>query len=452
MVRLIVYLVLVLVVSSVAAFLAEVPGQVSIRWLGQRIDTSVAALVLLAALIAAAVAGLEWALMRLAGALGLAKDRRIQRRKIQGYKTLNKALAALASGEEGEAKRLTGRAAALLPDEPLSHVMAAEAARLAGDDALRREHLKRLSDRDETAFLGLRGQVEAARRQGRTGEMLALLDRALTVRPNSRWARLQRLETLKLAGRWAEARDAVDPTVKAGAMTAQEAKRMRAVLSHCMAVEAEAIGDMESARRLAHKAHAALPDFIPAAVLEARLAARNGEKGKAHRVLKQTFVKRPHPDLAEAEAAVFKADQPATRLSRLKALMPRGDSPAEAHLLLGQWAAAAGQTVEAHKQLDPLAERHNDSRVMAALAQTAEAENGADDPQTEKWRGLAQAAPAASGYWQCERCSATRQSWAPLCRTCQAFDSHRWIGLGETPVQPKVSDSDAPEAALLEGA
>ncbi|MBB4211257.1 HemY protein [Rhodothalassium salexigens DSM 2132] len=453
MLRLFFFLLLVLAAASVAAFLAEQPGQVTIAWLGQRMDTSVAALVLIAVGLMLVTWVVAQVILRLAMALGFARQRAEQKRKEHGYETLNRAMAALASGEEREAKRLTGRAAALLPDEPLSHVMAAEAARLAGDEGLRREHLAKLAEREDTAFLGLRGQVEAARRQGRTGEMLTLLDRALTLRPKSRWARLSRLETLKLAGRWAEARDAIDPAVKAGAVGSDEAPRMKAVLGHCMAVEAEAAGQVDDARRLAHASHKDLRGFVPAAILDARLANLAGERAKAHRILKQTFVKRPHPDLVEAEAAIFKAETPQARLERLKALMPRGDVPGEAKLLLGVAEAEAGNEDAAHALLDPLTRAHDDSRAMAAMARAVEAIRGPDDPEARKWQDLERTTPVRSGFWQCDSCANMRANWTPLCPTCQAFDSLRWIGVGEPPVEPRAPAlADTDEHVLLEGA
>ena len=83
---------------------------------------------------------------------------------------LNRAMVALAAVDQRQARRLTRQAQLLLPPQPLTHVMAAEAAKLAGDGEAVAEHYKALSQDEAAGFLGVRGLLIEARNAGRETE------------------------------------------------------------------------------------------------------------------------------------------------------------------------------------------------------------------------------------------------------------------------------------------
>ena len=143
MIRVLIYLFIVCVVAVGAVWFAERPGEVAITWQGCRVETSV--MVALVAVVAIAVAvTLLWSLLRAALRWPemLARKRQT-RRGVRGYQAVSQGLIAVASGDMRAAKRFADEARRLAPSEPLTLLLGAQTAQLAGDRALGRARLPR---------------------------------------------------------------------------------------------------------------------------------------------------------------------------------------------------------------------------------------------------------------------------------------------------------------------
>jgi len=157
MVRVLIYLALVGVFAFGAVWVVDRPGELVLTWQGYRVETSVAvALAFVAALVCATV--VLWNVMRwiLAGPEAFALFRR-NRRRAKGYKAIARGVVAVGTGDARQAGREASEARRLLGKEPLTLVLAAQAAQLAGDRTGAEAAFRAMTDSPETRSLGLAG-------------------------------------------------------------------------------------------------------------------------------------------------------------------------------------------------------------------------------------------------------------------------------------------------------
>lgn len=427
MTRLFVFLTGVLLLALLVLWFVYNPGQVRIEVADTVIETSLAmmtaVLLAFAGLIALATRGVTWLLKE----APFAKPKRQEKRTRKGYRDLNQAMVALASGDEKAARRLTRSAERLLPPQPLAHIIGAEAARLTDDNDARKRHYEALAERKDASFLGVRGLVNVAREEGRDQDALRLVARACELRPQSKWALMTRFDLEVKATRWNDAAETLEKARAVQAYDGPTQKRYGAVLDYCRAVEADLEGHHAQAFELAYAATKAAPTLIPAAVLAAKLANRKGDQKKAQKIVKASYDALPHPSLIDADAAVLREATPNERYSRAKKLVDRRPDDPESRMLVADRALAAGHLNEAHEVLAPLVKERADRAAYLLMAEIAERQHGADDPDAQRWRDQGQAMEALPGRWVCNHCASVRDSWTPVCPTCRSFDSYEWV-------------------------
>ena len=443
--RLLFALLIAIVLASGAAWLADHEGRLVIDWLGYRIETSVAVLVLALALVFLAGIGLQRLVTFLWRDLPFSPKKRAERRTARGYEALNRAIVALAAGERKQARKLTRKAAALLPPQPLSHVIAAEAAKLAEDRDAAHRHYEALAADDKAAFLGLRGLIAEARTEGRWEEARRLARKAAVLRPKSAWAQKTLFELDVRATDWAAALVSLEAAGKAGAFDDATARRHRAALLYCQAVEADLAGDGARALDLAQKALALRPGFTPAALLAARHLVAAGKRTAAERVLRRAWDAAPHPALVPPYLALDPQESSHARYKRVAALVARRREHVESRIALAEAALAAKRLDVVHEVLrsGPL---EADVRLLDLRARLAAAEG--DEEAISHWRDAA-ARARAHAAWVCEGCGAERALWTAVCPACGRFDSHVWHDA--TAAARGVVEAAAEPPALFDG-
>lgn len=422
MIRLLILLLLVAAAATLAAWFADNPGQVAVDWLGYRAQTSVAAIAFLLAALFFAGMALQRLVTLLRRDLPFSKEKRNRRREARGYFALNRAMVALAAGDRRQAGKLTAKAARLLPPQPLTHIMAAEAAKLAEDHPAVVEHYRALAEDREAAFLGLRGLINEAVAASRQEEARRLAGEAVALRPKSGWA-LRTLFALDVgAADWTAALETLERAGKAGAFERTAADRHRAALLYCRAVEADLAGKSEEAGRLAREALKLRPGFAPAAVLAVRLDRTSGNRKRAERLLSAAWRESPHPALVEVHDALEQNETPHARFKRVQALVAERREHLESRLAEAAAALAADRRDIAREALQPL-RNAGDGRAYRLLAALADSED--DRGAAAHWR--ARAAECLDGpAWVCGGCGARREKWTSLCASCGRFDSYDW--------------------------
>ena len=436
------------VLVAIAWYLAErQPGQVSLQWWGYRVDTSVGILLLAAGLVAvvAAILYRSWGgIKRTPGDIG----RKLKaNRQTRGYRALTQGMVAVAAGEAGEAQRWARKADELLDAPPLTMLLSAQAAQLDGDDQAAKRYFTAMLERDETRFLGLRGLITQALRDGDEPAALEYVRSAHTLRPNTPWV----LETLfdlseqagDLEGAERVAREAANGKV----LPAPEAKRKHAVVLLERARKAQLAGDPSQTLKLVKQAHKAAPDLVPASVLYAGLLVGSGRKGASARMLEKAWVAAPHPALVAAYGEARPGKAGIEWLNQVGKLVAAAPKHPESLLALAEAALDARLWGEARRHLGEAAEAGVTHRVCRLMARLEESEHGDLDKAREWLMRAGEALPDPA--WVCDSCGALAREWQPRCGACDAYDGLAWHTPPRVPLETPVAGLVAQEPAIL---
>jgi HemY protein len=418
-----------------AATIADYPGNVEITWQGWEIGTSVGVLVAAVAVVALVL----WALFALlAGVVRLPRRfrrNRRERRRRAGEVAVTRGLIALAAGDAAAAQRHAGRAETLLARSPLTLLLAAQAAQLAGDDAAARRRFTALLAEKDGEFLGLRGLIGQALKSGDRDDALRLARRANGLSPNAKWV-FETLFALEVrAGRWEAARDALDGATRRHLLPEARAAHHRGVILYELSRAAEAAGERRQALSLATSAAAAAPDLAPLAVRHARLLIAQDRRRAARRTVEQAWRLAPHPDLARVWAELGGAGPALELVTWFERLAAHNPDALESHVAVAEAALAAQLWGEARRHLGlaiaGAAPAAPSRRLCLLMARLEEAEH----PQTaaaRDWLDRALAAPPDAAY-VCASCGGESPDWRALCGHCDGFDTQAW---GTPPTVP----------------
>ena len=210
MIRVVLFLLAVAVAALGVAWLADRPGEVAVTWLGYRIETSVmVAALAVAALVLVIV--LLWGIVR--GILRSPEQVSLffrHRRAVKGYLALSRGLIAIGAGDLRLARRAADEAARLSPGDPLTLLLTAQSAQMAGDREGAERAFRAMIKRDDTKLLGLRGlYIEAQRRDDAHAARL-VAEEAAKVAPTPAWAGQAVLDDRCAAADWQGALAALD--------------------------------------------------------------------------------------------------------------------------------------------------------------------------------------------------------------------------------------------------
>ena len=423
--RLIVWIVGIGLLVALAAWLADNPGTARLEWRGWRVETSFAILlggIAAVALVSVIVYG------------GLTVAARIPRRILlfhrgarreKGYRALTRGLVAAAAGDAAEAERQARRANDLLDDPPLTMLLSAQAAQLAGDDAAARRHFSGMLEKPETVFLALRGLIMQARREGDEDAALDYARRAFALRPKTPWVVTTLFDLLVGRGLWHEALSTVEAGLKNGIFTGEDGKRRRVVtLLACSAASGDG-GETRRAFDFAKRAYELAPEFLPAALRYAGLRIGGGHGRSAARLIEGAWSSHPHPELARLYLSIAPGAEAIARMRRIERLASHNPSHFESHLALAAvaieaslWGSARGH-LEAAESVGEC-----EARLCRLRADLEEAEHGAADA-VRRWLLAAAEAPPDPA-WVCADCGTGWRHWSPVCGHCEAFATLAW--------------------------
>jgi HemY protein len=424
MVRLVVAFVVIAALAAAAAWLADYPD-VALQWGGfeARVDTAALLGAFVVFIVALIALDRLWRWFRRGPRwLGAA---RAERRQRQGYVALTQGMAAVAAGDAEQAARLARKAESLLEEPPLTLLLSAQAAQLNGDSEAAGDAFSAMLEKPETEFLGLRGLIVQALRQGDTATALKHAKRAYKLRPNTPWVVRSLFALQTGAGDWTGARATLAHGAKQGLVAAADAKRQTGLLLLADARKFQAKGDSGQARVLAVKAHEAVPDFAPAADLAARLLHADGKTRRAVKLLKETWAKAPHPVLVEAFSALEPDETPEQRLKRFTGLREQNPDHAETRFADASLAIKAGEWDLARDELKHLIDGGDaDNRVYTLMADVEKRQHG-DSASAREWLFKAANAPHPQA-WSCRACGHEAGDWQPRCPACETFDGLTW--------------------------
>lgn len=420
MLRLIGFLILVALLAAGLGWLADRPGEIVMQWQGYQFETSVfRAIVILVGVIVLAL--VSWSLLRNAWHSPAAVGSHLaKRRQKQGIDALSSGIIALGAGDKAAAVRSAIQARKSLPNEPLTHLLRAQAAQLSGDRTTARRIFEAMLAAPDTEQLGLRGLFLEAQREGETEAARHFAERAVALNPKLQWAVDALFELQCRQSDWSGALETLAISRKQGHVERALADRRRAVLLTAQALAAEE-GDPERALTLALEAHGLAPDLVPAAAIAGRLLASRGNTPRAAKILQRTWSRSPHPDLATAYAFARIGDSPRDRLDRVKQLAALSPMSIEGPIAVASAAIEARQYDEARAALEPLLHERLTQRVATLMARI-ESESG-DKGRVREWLARAVNAPRDPA-WTADGFVADR--WAPISPVTGQLDAFQW--------------------------
>jgi HemY protein len=422
MIRLIIFLVVAVALSWFAVWLVDHPGTVSLTWQGVHIETSFVVLLVAIAIVAVLVA-LVLAIIRMVYRAPRRIGQRQRRaRDEKGYAALSQGLVAAAAGDSAAAKMLNKRADKLLRHAPATLLLSAQTAQLEGDEGTARVKFQEMLNHQETEFLGLRGLLAQAIKDGDQETALKLARRAYQRRPNTPWVLTTLFDLQTRAGLWTEALSTVNDMARYRVIDKATASRRRAILYHQEAVATQAAGRPYAALELMQKAHKRLPTFAPIAVHAAELARELNKPRLARKILETSWRGEPHPALTGAFARLEGQATSADRLKQAERLRQLHPEHVVSDLSLAAEAIVAKQWSTARAALDRVLKKEPTASAYRMLAEVEQAEG-----EGEKAREcLAKAVDAPPDpAWLCQATGEVQATWSAFGPDGR-FDSLRW--------------------------
>ncbi|HUS95514.1 MAG TPA: heme biosynthesis HemY N-terminal domain-containing protein [Hyphomicrobiaceae bacterium] len=421
MLRLVAYLLVVATLAFGLSWLSDNPGSIVINWRGWIWETDVFQIAIILAVLAAFLI-MVWSAVRgvwqSPAAIGNFLNRRREKR---GLEALSSGMIAIGAGDKALATRYAVQARKALPNEPMTHLLRAQAAQLSDDRATSRRIFEAMLASPDTEALGLRGLFLEAEREGEKEAARQFASRAVKLNPKLTWPVDALFDIQCKSADWSGALETLMIARKNGHIERQVADRRRAVLLTAQAQIAED-SDPERAMNLALEAHKLAIDLVPAAAIAGRLLASRGGTPKATGVLQKTWRKSPHPDLAVAYAYARLGDSPRDRLERVRQLAALTPNVSESPIAVANAAIEAKDFEAARSALEPLIEGRLSQRVCTLMARV-EAEQRGNTGAVREWLARAVNAPRDPA-WTAD--GIVSEDWAPVSPVTGALDAFQW--------------------------
>jgi len=448
MIRVVIFLGFVGVIAFAAAWFADRPGGVEIVWLDYRVTTSVAVLVGAVLLLIALVMFL-WSVLRLLfGAPGRLSQGLRARREAKGERAIVRGFIAVGAGDPRAARKYAEEARRLAGGEPLTLLLGAQSAQLAGDRDAAERVFRAMAGRKDLKAIGLHGLFEEARRNNDVAAARALAEEAAQSTPSLGWAGQAVLEFRCMTGDWSGALEALERNMASGMIDKARYRRQRAVL---LTAQAQALADTDRERAIALAAEAVklAPGLVPAAALAGRLQADAGNMRRASRLLDAAWRVSPHPELAAIYINLRAGDSARERLARAQKLARQNAGHIEGALALARAAIDAQSFTTARVALEPFLATPT-QRVALLMAELEEAESG-DVGRARAWTSRAVHA-ADDPVWTAD--GFVSDEWKPV-SPAGRLDAFEWkVPVAELPgavieQDGRTIDPEAIEASML---
>jgi HemY protein len=419
--RVVLLLIAAFAAATGLAWLADRPGSLIVNWQGHVVETSVFHAIVALALMAG-FSILLWSIGRqIWTAPANVGQFFTRRRQEKGLDALSSGMIAIGAGDQALATRYAVQARKSLPNEPLTHLLRAQAAQLSGDRATSRRIFEAMLGSPDTEQLGLRGLYLEASREDEGEVARQFAERAVKLNPKLAWAVDALFDIQCRESDWTGALETLAIARKHAHVEKAVADRRRAVL---LTAEAQPLEDenQERALALALEAHGLAPDLVPAAAIAARVLASRGNTARATRVVQRTWTKSPHPDLATAYAYARPGDSPKDRLDRLRQLCRQTPNLAESGIALATAAIEAKAWDEARSALEPLLDGRLSQRVCTLMARI-EGEQHGNHGRVREWLARAVNAPRDPS-WTADGMVAPQ--WLPVSPVSGQLDAFQW--------------------------
>lgn len=418
MLRLIAYTLLFALLGLAGMWLSLHPGRFTLTWLGWRVDASASALPAIFALLVG-LAMLLFAVLRLPRRI---RAHQRHQHAAKGLGALTQSMVALAAGDMRGAKLQLKDAQKFLGPAPITLLLAAQMARLEGDETETRGLLEAMLGHRETRRIAAKGLSEYHERRGQAAQALPHAKMAAGDDPRDSKALSTLVGAHARLGQWQEAERALKRV--AWIVPRKERHRLLAHIYCARARDLKAAGQYMTAFSFMRSAVKLMPDSAPMAALAAEMAPGDQRVAIASKIIRNAWRKQPHAVLADALLSVMDYARPADLLKTARKVAATNPEHEESHLLLARAEMHAKEWDEARRSLkDALSERES-ARACRMMADIEEAQYH-DAEATARWRLRASDAEP-DPEWVCDLCATTSPAWEPHCPGCHAMGSMEW--------------------------
>lgn len=445
MIRLLAFLIVVFALGLGFAWLADRPGDMVVTFNGYQYQVSLMVAAVAVVAVVAAVMILWWLVKSLWNSpYTISRYFRVRRRD-RGYQALSTGMIAAGAGDGALARKKTKEAAKLIrsDQEPLIHLLEAQASLLEGDHEGARQKFESMLDDPEMRLLGLRGLYLEAERLGDRNAARHYAGRAAAVAPQLAWAAESTLEELTARGDWDGALKLVDAQKSTRQIERDAANRRRAVL---LTAKAQSLADSDptAARTAALEANKLLPDFAPAAVAAAAALFKQNDVRKGSKILETAWRAEPHPEIAELYTHARPGDAVLDRLNRAKKLQEMKKNHAESSMTVARAALDAQDFATARGEAEAAIRMDRREGAYLLLADIEEAETG-DQGKVRQLLSKAVRAPRDPA-WVAD--GVVLERWAPVSPVTGRLDAFEWRAPIERLGQLIDGRDDAPETTV----
>lgn len=458
MIRVFLFFAVLFVFALGFAWMADLPGVISISWEGYTYEKPPVVVAVMAGLAFVALLFVVWLVLAILRSPRIATRFFQRRRRDKGYDALSHGLIALGTGNAKAARRFGLEADKLLKNEPAARLLLAQTAQLAGRNDEARGRFEAMLAAPETKALGLHGLYVEAEKQGEPVAARHYAEAAASLSANLEWAGQAVLGYQAVSNDWEAAIATLERNYGAKMLDKKAYRRQRAVLLTARAMQLED-NEPDRAFGLAKEAHGLAHGLVPASVLAARLATRRGDFRKASKFLETTWRLSPHPDIADAYAHVRPGDSAVDRVKRVKALTNLRANTAAGAMAHARAAIEAREFDEAREQLKKVLRSEPVRGAFLMMAELEEAEHG-DRGRMRDWLARAVRAPLDPA-WVAD--GVVSREWAPVSPVTGRIDAFEWTtptglpdaetgtvledSLFEAPALPVAAAPTAPTAA-----
>lgn len=412
---------------GLVVWIAERPGKVTIEWLDLTIRIQVGFFLLL--LLGFVILGIViFSLIK--GVLDLPvlwSRYRAYQGRIKGLRALTLGLTAVAAGDGKTAAYQAWRARQFLPEtEALPQLLAAQAARLQGDEGKAALIFKDLVQHKEASFLGVRGLLHTAMETGDYEGALELGRKALKTHPKQDWV-LRIVYDLEIKLRkWSEADRTLVKVENAGLMTREKARSERVAMVVAQALEVKCANNEHEYRKLLLRAHRIDRQFVPAVVLLGRMYLAQGKRRSAMEIIGEAWRLGPHPDLVplwEAAMPVPKEQDGIARIRWFERLLSLKPDSVEGLQSLARVLMQEKLWGDARKKLEAAEAIRPNVNLYKLWAQLEDRATG-DQAAVRSWLEKAADAPRER-VWICTETGRIYEEWMPVSDQ-GAFNTITW--------------------------
>lgn len=441
MLRVVAYLILLLLLSAVIAWVKNHPGSVELLWQGYELSTSIAAL--LAALVALFLLfWTVWSLLaRFLALPGWLGHKRTALHREKACDALLKGFASLATGHPDKALKSGQESLKLLRNEkrltPLAQLLVAESARGLKQIGTATHYYEMLLEHNATEQVAMRGLLHTAEAEGKLPKAIELAERAALKHPGDTEVTLTLLRLYKQAQAWDKAitllergkpgwfrSHFVQPSLPLDAN--RELSRLYLACAH-NALAGSGEGDLPSvAWKKAWEAHRLDPSFAASAFLLAELASKLGKEKEAINAIEASWKQKSNYALGVDYLTFFENESPKKRLALARKLAKyHPDTDAASNALVARAAKEAGDSSTARNYLKLALEQaplKSFYRLMLQIEQSEEQPSPERISELEMRRKTALPDPG----WACARCRGEAKQWSMVCVSCGAVDAVEW--------------------------